>query len=243
MIYLGDSPIGVNHPMSIDWDGVATGTVSIVNNIVLSDTVETIANDAFVGLSMSTIVGNEVKTVGNRAFLNCSKLKTVSFPKLKTINDNSFQYTSSLKSITTDETEKFGARSLNASGITCIVAPKLKEINTDALYNINALAYLDIGNKQINNFVGLGYVFDHNATCITILRYNYVLPAASGWFYNGCFLKKSGTPSTLYVWQDLISAYENHSVWGPLLSSNNNQILPIEGSEYETHYADGREIV
>jgi hypothetical protein len=54
--------------------------------------------------------------------------------------------------------------------------------------------------------------------------------------------KESGTGGTLYVPQSMISAYEADSDWSTLLSYSNNKILPIEGSIYETQYADGTPI-
>jgi len=54
--------------------------------------------------------------------------------------------------------------------------------------------------------------------------------------------KESGTGGTLYVPQSMISVYEADSDWSKLLSYPNNQILPIEGSIYETQYADGTPI-
>ena len=48
-----------------------------------------------------------------------------------------------------------------------------------------------------------------------------------------------GTGGTLYVPQALISAYQSATNWSTILGYANNQILPIEGSIYETQYADG----
>jgi hypothetical protein len=50
---------------------------------------------------------------------------------------------------------------------------------------------------------------------------------------------------TLYVPQDLISSYQSATNWSTILGYGNgeqNQILPIEGSIYETQYADGTPI-
>ena len=52
---------------------------------------------------------------------------------------------------------------------------------------------------------------------------------------------KSG--GTIYVPQTLISDYEADSNWAAVLGANpNNQILKIEGSQYENYYADGTAI-
>ena len=47
---------------------------------------------------------------------------------------------------------------------------------------------------------------------------------------------------TLYVPQALIESYQNATNWSTILAYPNNRILPIEGSIYETQYADGTPI-
>lgn len=51
-----------------------------------------------------------------------------------------------------------------------------------------------------------------------------------------------GSGGTLYVKQSLISSYQSETNWSTLLSYENNQILPIEGSIYDGYYADGTPI-
>ena len=60
--------------------------------------------------------------------------------------------------------------------------------------------------------------------------------------FTGTPFASGGTGGTLYVPQALISSYQSASNWSTILGYANNQILPIEGSYYETHYADGRTI-
>ena len=50
------------------------------------------------------------------------------------------------------------------------------------------------------------------------------------------------TGGTLYVPEDLIDDYQAATNWSTILGYPNNQIKKIEGSYYETHYADGTEI-
>ena len=52
----------------------------------------------------------------------------------------------------------------------------------------------------------------------------------------------NGTGGTLYCPQNLISQYQSATNWSTILSYPNNQILPIEGSEYEHYYVDGTPI-
>lgn len=52
----------------------------------------------------------------------------------------------------------------------------------------------------------------------------------------------NGTGGTLYVPNSLKSAYSSASNWSTILGYANNSIESIEGSYYETHYADGTPI-
>lgn len=64
-----------------------------------------------------------------------------------------------------------------------------------------------------------------------ILRQSYVYPSNGG-FPSSCGLRSSGY---IYVPQAIVSNYKNATNW----SVYADRILPIEGSYYETHYADG----
>ena len=63
----------------------------------------------------------------------------------------------------------------------------------------------------------------------------------AGAFTNAPFAS-TGTGGTLYVPQALIESYQNATNWSTILAYPNNQILPIEGSIYETQYVDGTPI-
>lgn len=89
------------------------------------------------------------------------------------------------------------------------------------------------------------------------------LSSISSYFFSGCVLQKlilrnnslvrlintNGVAYTsfaddqaggiLYVPQALIADYQSATNWSTILEYENNQILPIEGSIYETQYADG----
>ena len=75
-----------------------------------------------------------------------------------------------------------------------------------------------------------------------VLRGNTVWPLSNiNNFANSPFASgKSG--GTLYVPQALIADYQAATNWSTILGYANNQILPIEGSVYETQYVDGTPI-
>lgn len=56
---------------------------------------------------------------------------------------------------------------------------------------------------------------------------------------NGTPFASGGTGGTLYVPNALKSSYQSASNWSTILGYATNSIQAIEGSYYETHYADG----
>lgn len=57
-------------------------------------------------------------------------------------------------------------------------------------------------------------------------------------FDNTCF-KSGGTGGVIYVPQALISTYQNATNWSTVYGWGATTFVAIEGSYYETHYADG----
>ena len=76
-----------------------------------------------------------------------------------------------------------------------------------------------------------------------IRRTSQVYPLNNTNNFDSSPFASNGTGGTLYVPQALITAYQEATNWSIILAYENNQILPIEGSIYETQYADGTPIV
>lgn len=246
MMYLGNKAVGITYPVLLNWDKVAQGTedLSVFDDATLSDDVTTIAPNAFAGLPVKNITGYAVTTIMSKSFYNCRSLINISFPNVETIGDEAFRYCASKYTASHFlRLKTIGDSAFRDSAIDYIIAPEVIQIGIDAFYSNTNLKCTDLGNRNITDgFKGVRYCFEQYAGCTVILRYGYVLPADSNWFYISAWLKNPSIPGTLYVWQDLIKDYKNHAVWGPLLASNGNRILPIEGSMYEEHYGDGTPI-
>lgn len=75
-----------------------------------------------------------------------------------------------------------------------------------------------------------------------ILRGSSVTPLTNTTSFDKTPFASGGTGGTLYVPQALVSQYTQATNWSTILGYANNQILPIEGSIYETQYADGTPI-
>lgn len=75
-----------------------------------------------------------------------------------------------------------------------------------------------------------------------ILRHNDVCALGNVSAFTNSPFASNGTGGTLYVPQSLISSYQSATNWSTILGYANNQIKAIEGSIYETQYADGTSI-
>ncbi|MBR5799772.1 MAG: leucine-rich repeat protein [Lachnospiraceae bacterium] len=69
---------------------------SYLKKITILGEVTTIEKEAFADTPLTAITANDVTSVGNNAFANCSSLKTVKMSKLETIGSKAFQYCSAL---------------------------------------------------------------------------------------------------------------------------------------------------
>lgn len=67
-----------------------------------------------------------------------------------------------------------------------------------------------------------------------VLGHNGVVALANANAIGNTPFKSGGTGGTLYVPQALISSYQSATNWSTYLGYENNQILPIEGSVYES---------
>lgn len=162
---------------------------------------------------------NLTSTANGHYFLgNCSSLTSIYFPNLIGTGDYDFANCTSLKTV---------------------VLPKCSG-GYRSFIGCNSLEKVDYGSPikrsriYIQNFQNcskLTTLIIRSADEIVSL--NNINAFAGSPFASG----KSG--GTLYVPENFINDYENETNWSIILSYANNQILPIEESYYETHYADG----
>jgi hypothetical protein len=75
-----------------------------------------------------------------------------------------------------------------------------------------------------------------------ILRRDSIVTLSNGNCFSSTPFASGGAGGALYVPQALIADYQAATNWSAILSYENNRILPIEGSIYETQYADGTPI-
>lgn len=163
-----------------------------------------------------------VTKIEGSAFANCSKVTTsqdtLFFPSLlETGSDNAFRSCNKVK--------YFVAPSFNGYGPSCLCFSKLERMD---IWHSKALNYSAwSGCSKLDT---------------VILRGDSVSTLQNENVFSGTRFDNSDYVATLYVPQALISAYQAATNWSTILGRTNNQIKAIEGSVYETQYADGTPI-
>lgn len=112
--------------------------------------------------------------------------------------------------------------------------------NYNVFYNATGINTVDFSNELTASFSN--NYFRYSVLTKLILRKSSVVSLAATGAFNNTPFASGGTGGTLYVPSALISSYQSATNWSTILGYENNQILPIEGSIYETQYADGTAI-
>lgn len=224
-------------------DSVASRNAGNYTDIEL--TVSAIKNYAFTGMNISSVTSESVTDVGTFAFRGCNKLSSIYLPNLAANNASAgyvFAECTSMESFHFPKVKTFGQYAFSKSGKStgAIVLPAATVIQ--AYYFSNAyVGAIDlgpnvsaIGNRSLEKMPNISaLILRRTASVVTIPS---VQSVEASRFANG----KAG--ATLYVPSDLISSYQAATNWSTILGYENNQILPIEGSIYESQYADGTPI-
>lgn len=152
-------------------------------------------------------------------FSNCHKLTSVTLPAIRFLGESAFQGDTSLANI---------------------ALPSISRAPNKGFQNCTSLVSVDLGypdRTSQNTFNGCT-----SLTNLIIRRTSSVCALTNINAFTNTPFASGGTGGTLYVPQSLISSYQSASNWSTILGYANNQILPIEGSIYETQYADGTPI-
>lgn len=124
------------------------------------------------------------------------------------------------------------------TGLKTLVLPAVTSLTSYPLADNTVIQTIDFG---ANTPTFSDYSFSGNSSLTTlILRKTSGVIALGNLnaFANSPF-RNGGSGGTIYVPSSLISAYQSANNWSTILGYANNSIQAIEGSYYETHYADG----
>ena len=234
-------------------DDVLTNNAPV--DSVLLPTVTRLKDSAFYGnVNITFVDAPNVTRIGGHAFRSCTKLKNVNFPLLEyagTIFQNnqtaltndsitnttpsySFAYCHSLEKVYFPKLRVTGAGmfyQINVSSSqynTIVVMPLVEQIG-NFTFRQGKFKAIDLGSNltKIWNYGFYSGVYD-----VVILRSPTVVQAASNDAVSGI--------TKLYVPSALVSDYATATNWAT--NAANRTVLPIEGSIYETQYADGTPI-
>lgn len=212
---------------------------------------------------ITKFTGNNVTSLASfnyaycHTFYGCTALEEVELPALTSIYDKSsvFRGCTSLRKINLQNLKSTGGSSVfyECSSLEGIVFPSAFSDNGNAhsklsgsmFYNCASLAYFD---------TAMCYSIDQNvfSGCSVldtiVIRYSpntgasNVCTLSNINAFNNSPFASGGSGGTLYVPSAVKSLYEQATNWSTILGYANNSIAAIEGSYYETHYADGTTI-
>lgn len=209
-------------------DGIASKTEPS-GAITISNAVETIASRAFSecqNITEVTIEGNPY--FGTYAFQNCRNMETLNTPNVTTLKSGYYSTTQFVFD--------------GCSKLKGVVFPNFGNNKVDSYIfrNCTNLTYADFKNMSA---LGGADVFDRTSLNVLILRKTDGVTSLAGInVFGSTPFASNGTGGTLYVPANLKTQYEQANNWSTILGYANNSIQAIEGSYYETHYADGTPI-
>ncbi len=219
-----------------------------LTNLALIDYYDN-SNKTF-GSRISEAILPNLTSLGAHVFRDSTNLTNLYIPNLQKIKCTyTFYNCSKLTSFHTNAVSWSGSMDYTFYGcskLVTVVMPKYNSyINSAAFDNCYALTAIDMG--AITRIAGNGGTVHNFQNCnkletIIIRKTDAIctLSDASDINFKSSPFASTGTGGTLYVPQALVESYQNATNWSTLLS--HNQILPIEGSEYEHYYADGTPI-
>lgn len=173
--------------------------------------------------------GDGIVRLENYSFARCTALTSIHFPSLTVL---------------------YAAQCfIGCSALTMACFPKLGTGSTKYFYsstfmNCSSLQIADLGvlgetSRGLNSqeFKGCS-----NLKTLILRKSDGICPLGNINCFQSSAFDSTGTGGTLYVPQAQIANYQAATNWSTILGYANNQILPIEGSIYETQYADGTPI-
>lgn len=214
--------------------------------------------------TLTTYSNSSVTMLKTRAFNFCTKLQSVSLPEVTTLSgDNTFNGSRALQSVYLPKVTILTTMCFNECySLSTLVAPMVRYIGNNSLkktaletvcfpkYNDNLASYslesitpLKVVDLNICNTIN-SKAFLNSASFNTLILRGASRASALANIdaFAGTPFASGGSGGTLYVPSALISSYQSATNWSIILGYSTNSIQAIEGSIYETQYADGTPI-
>lgn len=157
---------------------------------------------------------------GYASFQGCSAATSISFPLLIQTNGNTFA---------------------QMSRLPVAVFPRLTSFGNYTFESCSSLSVVDAGGSAAGAF-GTNVFINCSSLSTLILRSTGVKTLPNINVFNNTPFASGKAGGTLYVPSALISSYQSATNWSTILGYSTNSIAAIEGSIYETQYADGTPI-
>lgn len=212
---------------------------------VLSDVslpaAKTIHISAFAScLALSTISLPEATVIGSWAFQSCTTLVSADLPKVTKVHDSAFSQCSLLEYLNLPYECSPGAGTFYGCSHISYWVHDSTGIYTACFQNCINLLAVDVSTTF--NATRQSMFANCQKLSIFIIRKNAVVALSHTNCFNGTPFASGKTGGALYVPSAYVDSYKTATNWATILGYENNQILPIEGSDYEFFFADGTEI-
>ena len=217
--------------------GISLDDIAMKNfegDIVLPTATE-IKNYTFAATTITDIIAPHVTSLKNGALQYCHNITELiddNFPELTSIGDDGIRNCQNLGLIHLPKVTTLGTRACwqvnyNHAKTGYIVFPALESIGDSAFRQVCA-DVIDLG----PNFHAIPYdgLYDIGARVNAVILRSPTLVTANN-------RDSVGSIKTLYVPSALVSDYATASNW--VTTAGSRTVLAIEGTDYETHYADG----
>lgn len=233
-------------------DDIATNSAPY-GDIVLSSSVTSIGTYAFISKPIDTVRGDNVSVIGQYAFNGCTALKRVTFPKAE-IPPYGFSNCMSLLGIYADSfplaTKCAYQPFTGCTAMAFVVLPHGYDFSGWNALNNTGMRVLDIGQTAAQTAKFGTDSLQNSAIETMILRYPAVASLQSTSCFNGTKFASGGAGGTIYIPKALYdhlgdgtaSDYKAATNWVTVDGYGTITWAAIEGSQYETQYADGTTI-
>lgn len=195
--------------------------------------------------TQTSISNSDVITIGKSAFRDYTTLTSVDFPNCTSLGDGCFNGCSNLASFNLPKVTTIVSGNTFSSCIGKLALPSLTTYpNLNAINNYKGTEIdLGTGVAEIKSYM---FNSDSNLNVI-VLRYTSVAPLASINAFNSTKFANNGAGGTIYIPKSLYDHlgdnssldYKHASNWSTVDGYGTITWAKIEGSYYETHYADG----
>lgn len=222
---------------------------------VLSNTITSYSNDTVAEISRGTFNSTPLESISmtaltkistNNVFANCANITDVNFPSLLEIRASATFQTSGIKNFSCHTLGFYGSNTFQ-------YCTKLEGVCTPngyprgAFYGCNKLKYVDTKGfsgsddgsvKKVSQYTFYGCsILDK-----IIIRESNLMPLDNLNAFTNTPYDSGGAGGEIYVPSALISSYQTATNWTTLNGYGHTTWKAIEGSYYETHYADGTPI-